>query len=333
MQRGMQQTQAQLALVANEKKFAQESWAEGLRADRRAFNQVRPFSIEFPFAARGSCFVKLGETAVGASVACDLVDPNDYAPKNGLLEFNASVALGFDGATAMRSAAGRTSDTVLIARTLESLLKTGRALDTESLCVLPGRKVWSLRVDVTVYNDEGNAMDAAMWAAIAALRHFRRSEITVSGDVVTVHSPHDRDPIPLALHHIPIAITSVVTPYNTVVIDPTLAEMAASSSAVTVAVSLEGQVCNLRKLGGSPVSYEIVKECIGNAQALASQISSVMDAAMAEDEAKRKAASMAQFTWAKIRKGVAAKPQEGTPDEAPASKKSKPETEEALVGA
>ena len=53
----------------------------------------------------------------------------------------------------------------------------------------------------------GNVADAASVAGLAALCHFRRPDVTLRGDEVTVHPPSERDPIPLAVHHHPVCST------------------------------------------------------------------------------------------------------------------------------
>ena len=70
-----------------------------------------------------------------------------------------------------------------------------------------------MRVDVHVLDNCGNIADAAALSALGALLAFRRPDVTVgpgeTGDVqaVTVHSPDVREPVPLSLHHLPLAVT------------------------------------------------------------------------------------------------------------------------------
>ena len=56
----------------------------------------------------------------------------------------------------------------------------------ESLCITSGMKVWAIRVDIHILNHNGNLIDCASVAAIAALAHFRRPDVTVSGEDVTI---------------------------------------------------------------------------------------------------------------------------------------------------
>lgn len=71
-------------------------------------------------------------------------------------------------------------------RVIERAIKQSRAVDTEALCIVPGEKVWSLRVDIRILDDEGNVVDCACVAAMASLHHFRRPEVSISGEDVVI---------------------------------------------------------------------------------------------------------------------------------------------------
>ncbi len=64
-----------------------------------------------------------------------------------------------------------------------------------------------MQVDVRVLDHGGNLADAVCLSALAALMAFRRPDVTVDGQVVVVHSPDQREPIPLSIHHLPFATT------------------------------------------------------------------------------------------------------------------------------
>jgi exosome complex RNA-binding protein Rrp42 (RNase PH superfamily) len=54
--------------------------------------------------------------------------------------------------------------------------------------LMPTAQVWSIRLDVHFLDDEGNLLDCASIAAITALRHFRRPDVSVLGEEVTIVS-------------------------------------------------------------------------------------------------------------------------------------------------
>jgi exosome complex component RRP45 len=112
-----------------------------------------------------------------------VVPPFPDRPAEGFLQFVAE----FTPMAAPLYSSGRVSDDeILLNRMLEKVLRGSRALDTEGLCIVAGKMVWSIRVDVHVLDMDGNLTDAASIAAITALLHFRRPDVTVIGEEVTV---------------------------------------------------------------------------------------------------------------------------------------------------
>lgn len=107
--------------------------------------------------------------------------------------------------------AGRQSDQcVQLNRLLEKCLKDSKAVDLESLCIQTHEKVWALRVDVNVLNHEGNILDCASVAALAALAHFKRPDVTSDGEEFIIHSYKERDPLPMVIHHYPVYVTYAI---------------------------------------------------------------------------------------------------------------------------
>ena len=49
--------------------------------------------------------------------------------------------------------------------------------------------MWHLRLTIHCLADAGNLLDCACLAAVVALRHFRRPDVEVVGDEVTVVRP------------------------------------------------------------------------------------------------------------------------------------------------
>ena len=68
-------------------------------------------------------------------------------------------------------------------------------------------QVWNIRVDVVVINHDGNLIDCACIAALAALSHFHRPDVTSTGDGIIVHPFSEKDPLPLTLYHHPICVS------------------------------------------------------------------------------------------------------------------------------
>eukprot|EP00672_Neobodo_designis_P001107 CAMPEP_0174856346 /NCGR_PEP_ID=MMETSP1114-20130205/35709_1 /TAXON_ID=312471 /ORGANISM="Neobodo designis, Strain CCAP 1951/1" /LENGTH=301 /DNA_ID=CAMNT_0016091141 /DNA_START=47 /DNA_END=949 /DNA_ORIENTATION=+ len=301
MQSGKAAATAAHFLGTGDRAAVLESWKEGVRMDARRPQQLRELTVEFPVPTdRNQAVVTLGQTVVAASVVVELVEPSPFGANLGFFDVNVR------GPDAGASGAQRSPLLVEVRTAVDAILRGGGAVDTESLCVLPGRYVWSVSLTLTILSDAGNAVDAAAWAAVAALRHARRSDLTVTNDTVIAHTARERDPVPLAMHHVPITVSAAVLP-DGFVIDPTTAEAGAAACCVTVGLTPSMQVCAVHKRSGAPCDYATIQAVLAVAKNVVCGVDEVMTAAMAADETKRKEAARARFEWARKRTGVSRK--------------------------
>lgn len=142
-----------------------------------------------------------------AQVSCEVQVPKSTRPSEGILYVN----LELSPLAAPQFEVGRPSDlSVQLNRLLEKCIKDSKAVDLESLCIKVNEKVWAFRVDCNVLNDEGNIVDAASIAALAALAHFRRPDVTCDGEEVIIHTYAQRDSIPTVIHHYPVCVSYAI---------------------------------------------------------------------------------------------------------------------------
>ena len=58
-------------------------------------------------------------------------------------------------------------------RETKYLIKLYRALDTFSLCIVPGILVWKIVIDINIINNDGNLYDACMLSCLASWQSFK----------------------------------------------------------------------------------------------------------------------------------------------------------------
>ena len=169
-----------------------------IRLDGRGLNEPRPCSLSVSTVARSRSLARcsLGDaTKVACLVSAELVAPYPDRPNEG------SIVIQTDYMHSAGPSPSSTFDLQLVERAIL------RAIDVESLCVVPGSRVWAVKCQLVVEDDCGAVLDACSIAACAALLHFRRPEVTVLGEEVTVHSIEERVPVPLSVHYIPLCIS------------------------------------------------------------------------------------------------------------------------------
>ena len=142
---------------------------EGNRIDGRGQWESRDVSLETNclYNAEGSAKVVMGGTIFYAGVKFELRTPWPDRPTQGSLMCGAE----------LRPVAGRkyepgppSPESIELGRVVDRGIRESGCIDMESLCIVPGEKVWGVMIDIHVLSDQGNIFDACGLAAIAALR-------------------------------------------------------------------------------------------------------------------------------------------------------------------
>ncbi|PON59091.1 Polyribonucleotide nucleotidyltransferase [Parasponia andersonii] len=258
--------------TVNERKFIETALLSDLRVDGRRPFDYRNLTVNFG-KEDGSAEVQMGHTHVMGFVTAQLVQPYRDRPNEGSL----SIFTEFSPMGDPSFEPGRPGESAVeLGRVVDRGLRESRAVDTESLCVLPGRWVWAIRIDLHILDNGGNLLDAANIAALAALMTFRRPECSLGGEdgqEVIVHPPEEKEPLPLILHHLPIAVTfAFFANENSVAIDPTHHEEAVMGGRMTTTLNANGDICAIQKAGGEGVLQSVIMQCLRIASVKAGDI-------------------------------------------------------------
>ncbi|KJA13385.1 hypothetical protein HYPSUDRAFT_209590 [Hypholoma sublateritium FD-334 SS-4] len=269
-----------------EREFLFSALKESQRLDGRMPLEMRTPVLTFgPDLGWVEC--AMGKTRVLAQVEGKMVKPQPERPFEGSITIHSEIS-------PMASSdyePGRPSDEeVTITRMLDKVLKRSDALDKESLCILAGERVWHIRLTLHFLADAGNMLDCACLAGMVALKHFRRPDVEVIGDEVTVHRPTERAPVPLAIHHTPFCFTFAFFPDSTTppVLDPNQLEQRLSAGLVSIALNAQKEICVLQKLGGVPLGTDDILQLVEIAVEKAKETNRLVEARLKEDWAGRK---------------------------------------------
>ncbi|KFU99141.1 Exosome complex component RRP45, partial [Tauraco erythrolophus] len=221
-----------------------------------------------------------------AQVSCELVAPKPHRPTEGILFFNLELspmaAPGFEP--------GRQPELLVkLNRLIERCLRNSRCIDTESLCVVAGEKVWQIRLDLHLLNHDGNILDAASIAGIVALCHFRRPDVSVQGEEVTVYTPEERDPVPLNIHHMPICVSFAFFQQGTyLLVDPSEREERVMDGLLVIAMNKHREICTIQSSGGIMLVKEQVLRCSKITAVKVAEITELIQKALENDQKVRK---------------------------------------------
>lgn len=211
-----------------------------IRADGRRRMQFRTFDFEF---SNNSAIIHFGKTLVSCSTTAEIVTPSEDRPSEGIH------VVSMTSPNRMI----KTFQTEALVQIRDCLHRT-RALDLESLVIKIGEKVWCLKSDIVILNNDGGLFEACNLALI--------------GSLLCTKLPGPRGPRPLVLHHIPIGVTfgylnrskigSADTrapyPQPLCIADPTYLESAVLHGILNIFVNAQGEICALHKNGGVPLS-------------------------------------------------------------------------------
>ncbi|XP_025240768.1 exosome complex component RRP45 isoform X1 [Theropithecus gelada] len=268
-----------------ERRFLLRAIEEKKRLDGRQTYDYRNIRISFG-TDYGCCIVELGKTRVLGQVSCELVSPKLNRATEGILFFN----LELSQMAAPAFEPGRQSDLLVkLNRLLERCLRNSKCIDTESLCVVAGEKVWQIRVDLHLLNHDGNIIDAASIAAIVALCHFRRPDVSVQGDEVTLYTPEERDPVPLSIHHMPICVSFAFFQQGTyLLVDPNEREERVMDGLLVIAMNKHREICTIQSSGGIMLLKDQVLRCSKIAGVKVAEITELILKALENDQKVRK---------------------------------------------
>jgi exosome complex component RRP42 len=232
-----------------------EMLKNGKRLDNRQMEEYRKIHIETGIIqqAEGSSRVRLGNTEVIAGVKMGLGKPYPDSPDEGVLSVAAEL-VQFASPEFESGPPGEQS--IELARVVDRCIRESKMIDTEKLCVKEKEHVWMVYVDLDVINDDGNLIDTACLAAVAALLSTKIPTIEWDGETPTVN-------IEKRSGKLPIRGVSVTTTFvkigSSIVSDPGLTEIGAADARLSIG-SLENKLCSMQKGGSYGFTIEEIEK-------------------------------------------------------------------------
>ncbi len=214
---------------------------EGKREGGRDFEQYREIKIETGIAAKaeGSARVVIGGTELWAGVKLSVDKPFSDRPEEGVLIVNAE----FDPLASPDFEPGPPSESAVeLARVVDRGLRESKCIQLEKLCITPNEKVWVINVDVQVMNHDGNLIDAASLASIAALLSAKLPKYDAENNKISYGQLEQ--PLPVTDKPIEITIGKIS---GKLFVDTTAEEEAALDARLTIATTGAGQICAMQK--------------------------------------------------------------------------------------
>ncbi|MBS7639350.1 exosome complex protein Rrp42 [Candidatus Bathyarchaeota archaeon] len=228
--------------------------ASGKRLDGRGLTDYRPIKIETGIIekAEGSARVLMGRTEVVVGVKVELGEPFPDRPNEGVLTVNSE----FVPLASPEFEAGPPSEeSIELARVIDRGIRESQAIELEKLCLIPGKKVYVIFIDIYVLNHDGNLIDASALASLAALINTKIPVYVVENGEIKKTSEY----MPLPMRNYPIAIT-FANISDKLVIDPWLEEEEIMNARLTITFDKDGRICAIQKGGQGALTPQQIIE-------------------------------------------------------------------------
>jgi len=239
---------------------------KGFRLDGRKTDEYRTVTVEYGISsksAEGSAKATIGNTQVIAGVKMDVGTPYPDTLDQGNLITNSellplSSPLFLPGPPDPQS--------VELARIVDRGIRESGMIDLKKLCIREGELVWNILLDIYTINDDGNLIDAAALAAIAALRvavlpKLEKDKVQF-GEFTKTKVPIKSTPITCTIFKIG----------QSLIVDANRQEEESVDARLSVAISEDGQIHAMQKGGSIGFSLEEVDSAIGLAKKASEQL-------------------------------------------------------------
>jgi exosome complex component RRP42 len=223
------------------KKQMRESVSAGKRLDERSLDEIRPLEIEIDVIkkASGSAWVKLGKTEVIAGVKVETGEPFEGLENSGAMIITAEV---LPIASPHIEPGPPDEETIELARVVDRGVRESEMLDLSKLVLVPGKIVYTIFVDCSIINVDGNLFDATSYAVVSALASCKLPVFEIKDDKVVDTGKTQEPPITT----IPVSITTVkIGDY--LLMDPNTEEEACMDARLTITTNSKGSIVAMQK--------------------------------------------------------------------------------------
>lgn len=239
----------------------------GERSDKRSFDEYRDICLETGVIekAEGSARVKIGKTQIMVGTKPQIGEPFSDTPNVGVLMTNSELipmaAPDFEpGPPDERS--------VELARVTDRCMREAGVVDLEKLCIVEGKKVWMIFLDLHILDYDGNLMDAAVLGSMAALMDTKIPEAHMEDDELVID--HDKK-IPLPIKDKALMCTFAKI-NGELIVDPSLEEEQVMEARISIGMKADSTICAMQKGGMKPLTKDEVLNAVSRAKEITKKL-------------------------------------------------------------
>ena len=253
-----------------ERKYLLDLLSQKNRMDGRGFFDSRPIEIipNVIKKAEGSAMVKWGETIVLAGVKTSIGAPFPDTPDDGVITVNAEMS-PISSPTQESGPPG--PDAIELARVVDRGIRESKVIPMQGpkICIIPGKYVWVIFIDVYILDDGGNLFDSSALAAMAALANTKINKVEVDDETGEISLLEEKEYLP---RNGTVSSLTYIKINENILYDPNLMEDRGKEARFSLAIKDDGMICSMQK-GESGVFSEteisqIIEHSISQAREL-----------------------------------------------------------------
>jgi exosome complex component RRP42 len=237
------------------KQQMREAIARSKRLDGRDLDEMRPLEIELGIIGKadGSSRVILGNSEVVAGVKVETGEPFEGLEDKGALIISAEV---LPIASPYVEPGPPDEETIELARVVDRGVRESEMVALDKLALIPGKIVYTIFIDCSIINYDGNLFDATSYAVVSALMSTKLPVFEVQDNIRVTNTGKKMDP---PLTTIPVSITAVKIG-DSVILDPTAEEEACMDARITITTNSDGDFAALQKGYTGTFTIEQIKK-------------------------------------------------------------------------
>jgi exosome complex component RRP42 len=249
--------------------------SRGYHIDKRPVTSYRPIEIVYGVApkAEGSALVRLGNTQILAGVKLEVGQPYPDTPDEGAIVVNAEY---IPAASPTFEPGPPDENAIELARIIDRSIRESKAIPLDKLCIIPGKKVWIVWLDIYILDYDGNIVDASMLASMAALSNTYIPYFEIVDQhtgIVKVNKDQKVSPLPINKYVVTVTTYKIG---DVLVIDPTAEEESLAQHRIAVSIDEEKRIVGLQKMGLGALTEKELDEIISLSMSKAEELITIL---------------------------------------------------------
>ena len=234
-----------------------------LRPDHRTPSQFRDLKIShLTHSFNSPINVCLGQTQIFSQINAKLVSPKIERPSEGIISFQVDTHHLKPMADFNSINESLNEFRISINSILEKCLKESHALDTNILCVIPGKIVYKIIIEINIIKNDGNVFDAAVIASLVSWLNFKIPFFRVKNGELYYDTF-----INLTTIHMPVCATFGIFEKKDekveFVVDNTLEEESVMKGSVSICSNIFGEISYMKMDTEALIGVDEIQDLIG----------------------------------------------------------------------